>query len=48
MGRKAATPAGEIVAQGLPEEIVRNPKSYRTISETALAEKAKGGRRAAE
>ena len=48
MGPEGGDTGGEIVAQGLPEEIVRNPKSYRTISEAALAEKAKGGRHAAE
>jgi excinuclease ABC subunit A len=40
---------GEIVAQGTPEEIARNPRSYTgQYLKPALARKAKGGRRAAE
>ena len=49
MDPRAATPGGEVVAQGTPEQIARNPKSYTgQYLKPVLARKGKGGRRAAE
>jgi excinuclease ABC subunit A len=40
---------GEVVAEGTPERIARNPKSYTgQYLKPALARNAKGGRKAAE
>jgi excinuclease ABC subunit A len=40
---------GEVVAEGTPEQIARNPKSYTgQYLKPALARNAKGGRKAAE
>jgi excinuclease ABC subunit A len=40
---------GQVVAEGTPEQIARNPTSYTgAYLKPVLARKAKGGRRAAE
>ena len=49
MGPEGGDAGGEVVAEGTPEEIARNPKSYTgQYLKPVLARKAKGGRRAAE
>ncbi|MGA8446454.1 MAG: hypothetical protein WB766_14885 [Roseiarcus sp.] len=49
MGAEGADAGGEVVAQGTPEQIARNPKSYTgQYLKPVLARKGKGGRRAAE
>ncbi len=49
MGPEGGDGGGEVVAEGTPEQIVRNPKSYTGLYlKPVLARKAKGGRRAAE
>ena len=46
MGPEGGDAGGEVVAQGTPEQIARNPKS--DTGHCLLARKGKGGRRAAE
>jgi excinuclease ABC subunit A len=49
MGPEGGDAGGEVVAQGTPEQIARNPKSYTgQYLKPVLARKGKGGRRAAE
>ena len=49
MGPEGGDAGGEVVAEGTPEQIARNPKSYTGhYLKPVLARKAKGGRRAAE
>ena len=49
MGAEGGDAGGEVVAQGTPEQIARNPKSYTgQYLKPVLARKGKGGRRAAE
>ena len=49
MGPEGGDAGGEVVAQGTPEQIARNPKSYTgKYLKPVLARKGKGGRRAAE
>jgi excinuclease ABC subunit A len=49
MGPEGGDGGGEVVAEGTPEQIARNPKSYTgQYLKPVLAKKAKGGRRAAE
>ena len=49
MGPEGGDAGGEVVAEGTPEQIARNPKSYTgQYLKPVLARKAKGGRRAAE
>jgi excinuclease ABC subunit A len=49
MGPEGGDAGGEVVAQGTPEQIARNPKSYTgQYLKPVLARKAKGGRKAAE
>ena len=49
MGPEGGDGGGEVVAEGTPEQIARNPKSYTgQYLKPVLARKAKGGRRAAE
>jgi excinuclease ABC subunit A len=49
MGPEVGDAGGEVVAQGTPEQIARNPKSYTgQYLKPVLARKGKGGRRAAE
>jgi excinuclease ABC subunit A len=49
MGPEGGDAGGEVVAEGTPEAIARNPKSYTgQYLKPVLARKAKGGRRAAE
>jgi excinuclease ABC subunit A len=49
MGPEGGDARGEVVAQGTPEQIARNPKSYTgQYLKPVLARKGKGGRRAAE
>ena len=49
MGPEGGDAGGEVVAEGTPEEIARNSKSYTgQYLKPVLARKAKGGRRAAE
>ena len=49
MGPEGGDAGGEVVAQGAPEQIARNPKSYTgQYLKPVLARKGKGGRRAAE
>ena len=49
MGPEGGDGGGEVVAEGTPEEIARNSKSYTgQYLKPVLARKAKGGRRAAE
>jgi excinuclease ABC subunit A len=47
MGPEGGDAGGEVVAQGTPEQIARNPKSYTgQYLKPVLARKGKGGRRA--
>jgi excinuclease ABC subunit A len=49
MGPEGGDAGGEVVAEGTPEQIARNPRSYTgQYLKPVLARKAKGGRRAAE
>ena len=49
MGPEGGDAGGEVVAEGTPEEIARNSKSYTgQYLKPVLARKPKGGRRAAE
>ena len=49
MGPEGGDGGGEVVAEGTPEQIARNPKSYTgQYLKPVLARKAKNGRRAAE
>src|SRR5271169_2222842 len=49
LGPEGGDAGGEVVAQGTPEQIARNPKSYTgQYLKPVLARKGKGGRRAAE
>ena len=49
MGPEGGDGGGEVVAEGTPEQIARNPKSYTgQYLKPVLARKAKGERRAAE
>jgi excinuclease ABC subunit A len=49
MGPEGGEGGGEVVAEGTPEQIARNPKSYTgQYLKPVLARKAKSGRRAAE
>jgi excinuclease ABC subunit A len=49
MGPEGGDGGGEVVAEGTPEQIARNPRSYTgQYLKPVLARKAKGGRRAAE
>ncbi len=49
MGPEGGDGGGEVVAEGTPEQIARNPKSYTgQYLKPVLAKKAKGGRKAAE
>jgi excinuclease ABC subunit A len=49
MGPEGGGAGGEVVAEGTPEQIARNPNSYTgRYLKPVLARKAKGGRRAAE
>jgi excinuclease ABC subunit A len=49
MGPEGGDGGGEVVAEGTPEQIARNPKSYTgRYLKPVLARKAKSGRRAAE
>ena len=49
MGPEGGDGGGEVVAEGTPEQIARNPKSYTgQYLKPVLARQAKGGRRAAE
>jgi excinuclease ABC subunit A len=49
MGPEGGDGGGEVVAEGTPDQIARNPKSYTGhYLKPVLARKAKGGRRAAE
>jgi excinuclease ABC subunit A len=49
MGPEGGDGGGEVVAEGTPEQIARNPTSYTgAYLKPVLARKAKGGRRAAE
>jgi len=49
MGPEGGDGGGEVVAEGTPEQIARNPKSYTgQYLKPVLARNAKGGRRAAE
>ena len=49
MGPEGGDAGGEVVAQGTPEQIARNPKSYTgQYLKPVLARKGKSGRRAAE
>ena len=49
MGPEGGDGGGEVVAEGTPEQIARNPKSYTgQYLKPVLARKAKSGRRAAE
>ncbi len=49
MGPEGGDGGGQVVAEGTPEQIARNPKSYTGhYLKPVLARKAKGGRRAAE
>ena len=49
MGPEGGDAGGEVVAEGTPEQIVRNPNSYTgRYLKPVLGRKAKGGRRAAE
>jgi len=49
MGPEGGDAGGEVVAEGTPEQIARNPASYTgQYLKPVLARKAKGGRRAAE
>jgi excinuclease ABC subunit A len=49
MGPEGGDAGGEVVAEGTPEQIARNPKSYTgQYLKPVLGRKAKGGRRAAE
>ena len=49
MGPEGGDGGGEVVAEGTPEQIARNPKSYTgQYLKPVLARKVKGGRRAAE
>jgi excinuclease ABC subunit A len=49
MGPEGGDGGGKVVAEGTPEQIARNPKSYTgQYLKPVLARKAKGGRRAAE
>src|SRR5579872_2559959 len=49
MGPEGGDAGGQVVAEGTPEQIARNPKSYTgQYLKPVLARKAKGGRRAAE
>ncbi len=49
MGPEGGDAGGEVVAEGTPEQIARNPKSYTgQYLKPVLARKAKGGRKAAE
>jgi len=49
MGPEGGDAGGEVVAQGTPEQIARNPNSYTgQYLKPVLARKGKGGRRAAE
>ena len=49
MGPEGGDGGGEVVAEGTPEQIARNSKSYTgQYLKPVLARKAKGGRRAAE
>ena len=49
MGPEGGDAGGEVVAEGTPEQIARNAKSYTgQYLKPVLAKKAKGGRRAAE
>ena len=46
MGPEGGDAGGEVVAQGTPEQIARNPKSYTgQYLKPVLARKGKGGRR---
>ena len=49
MGPEGGDAGGEVVAEGTPEQIARNPKSYTgQYLKPVLARKTKGGRKAAE
>jgi excinuclease ABC subunit A len=49
MGPEGGDAGGEVVAEGTPEEIARNPRSYTgQYLKPVLERKAKNGRRAAE
>ena len=49
MGPEGGDAGGEVVAQGTPEQIARNPKSYTgQYLKPVLARKGRAGRRAAE
>ena len=49
MGPEGGDGGGEVVAEGTPEQIARNPRSYTgQYLKPVLARKAKGGRKAAE
>jgi ABC-type glutathione transport system ATPase component len=49
MGPEGGDAGGEVVAEGTPEQIARNPNSYTgRYLKPVLGRKAKGGRRAAE
>ena len=49
MGPEGGDGGGQVVAEGAPEQIARNPKSYTgQYLKPVLARKAKNGRKAAE